>query len=497
MRNKLAILTAKLTSGLLRLLGRRAGTVPGRLALKLSPRVRDSLKLKGRLVVITGTNGKTTTANILAEVLRRSGKTVVVNSHGNNIDWGITTTLLQHANLRGEVAADFVVLETDEHWVPVLYQKPNLKPDTLIILDFFRDQLDRAGEMETIVRKLEKFVARRDFNLILNGDDPNVVRIGRAHTKGKNLYYGLAELPTSYRTSTDKMEGIICPNCKIPLTYDYYQYSHLGRFHCERCGFQNAPLATQVTQIKSPTFTVASPALADSSSNPASNSAAAPASDSNSASNSASASDPDSASNSNSTSASALNTNFTPVPADTFTTTNPNLYNIYNLLSIITFAHLYHLDLRVVKNVFATYEAKNGRYQTFYIDGKKCTLNLCKNPTGFNVVLRSIRRSGKRKDLLLVLNDHINDGHDVSWIWDIDFSDLSEFDRIICAGTRAFDMAIPVKCNNFNPRNIIVIHDLEAAVRTLLEGPNRKYIISNYSPLVQIQKILTKLEHAS
>ena len=448
----LTILITKFITFLLRLARRNAGNVPGRVALKLQPGILKHLKITGKIVVITGTNGKTTTTSMLAKVLQQADQKVIYNTGGNNISWGIATTLLQAASPRGRISCDYLLLETDEHWVPVLYASKNLAIDTLIVLDFFRDQLDRAGEMETIIAKIEKFVKKHPCNLILNGDDPNVVRIGRANQRGQNFYYGLAELPTSYRTSHDKMEGLICPYCKTPLIYDFYQYSHLGRFHCPNCDYQNAPLTLQATAVSDHAFTVASPAP------------------------------------NNSKTASAQ------LQAQTFTTTNSSLYNLYNLLAILTFVHSQHLDPAAAVSVFATYENQNGRHQTFEISGRPCTLDLCKNPTGYNVILRPLKHKTEAKELLLVLNDHVNDGFDVSWIWDIDFSDLAGFDRIVCSGTRAFDMAIPLKCNGFDPAKIIVEHSIEKAIHRLLKTRTHKYIISNYSPLMQVKQTLAKLE---
>ena len=447
--NAFIIALTKLVSALMRLLGRSAGTVPGRLALTLNKNILSSLTISGKIIVVTGTNGKTTTTNILSQVLQAAGHRVITNHHGNNINWGIATTLLRHAALTGRIAADYLVLETDEHWVPVLYSAPNLHPDTLIVLDFFRDQLDRAGEMETIIEKLEHFVANHPCNLILNGDDPNVVRIGRKNTKGKNYYYGFAELSSSTKTPQGKLEGIICPYCKSPLEYDFYQYSHLGRFHCPECDYQNHPYFTEVTKIKGRDFYV----------------------------------------NINS----GATKTATPLK---FTATNPNIYNIYNLLAVLTCAELYHVAPGVAKDVFARYRSTNGRDQTFHIAGRNVTLNLCKNPTGCNVVLDALRghHTSRQHELLFVINDHVNDGHDVSWLWDIDLTDLGGFSRIICSGTRAYDMAIPVKSNFYSCDRIIVHHDPTRAIEELLSTPGDKYIISNYSPLVEVQNILTKLE---
>ncbi len=435
--NVCTIILTKIVIWMLNLIGKKAGTIPGRIALKLNKNIRDYIKVNGKIIVVTGTNGKTTTTTMISEVLTKSEKRVIYNKGGNNIGWGITTTLIKNCKLNGIIDTDYLVLETDEHWVPVIFSKPNLKIDTLIILNFFRDQLDRAGEIETIVLKLENFIQNYNCNLILNGNDPNVIRIGDKNETGKNYYFGIKKLSTSHTYSEDKMEGIICPYCKIPLDYEYYQYAHIGKFKCKKCNYGDIKLDIEVSKIDRSQFYVGK---------------------------------------------------------TIYETNNENLYHIYNLLSIIALGKIYNLNDEILKKVFYNYEDKNGRHQTFKIDGKVCTLNLGKNPTGFNVVLKSIKQKDEEKELLIVLNDKENDGHDVSWIWDIDFNNLESFNKIICSGTRAYDMAITIKCSNFPKAKIVVEHNKEKAIKQLLETNNKKYIISNYSPLVEVKEILESLE---
>ncbi len=428
------VILSKLIAFILKLCGKNAGTLPGRIALKLNKNIRDFIKLDGKLIVITGTNGKTTTTNMIYEILRKSNKKVVCNIGGNNIGWGITTTLLKACNLFGKINADYIVLETDEHWVPVLYSKPNLAIDTLIVLNLFKDQLDRTGEVETIISKLGKVIKNYKGNLILNGNDPNVVRLGLINTKGKNYYYGIKKLKTSY---TNSIESIICPKCGETLEYEFYQYSHIGKFKCPKCEFGTVELNKEITKIVGNDFYIGK---------------------------------------------------------DKYATNNPNLYNIYNLLSIVTLKDIYNIDKDIINDVFTNYASKDGRYQKFNINNKECILNLGKNPTGFNVILNNIKKDTDSKDLLILINDKINDGKDVSWIWGIDFNNMKSFDRIICSGTRAYDIAITIKCNNYDKNKIIVEHDIDKSIDKLLETDNKKYIISNYSPLTKTKEILEKLE---
>lgn len=435
--NILIILYTKFLIFILKLMGKKAGTYPGKIALKLNKNIRDFLKINGKIIVVTGTNGKTTTTNMITSILEKSKYKVISNKEGNNIGWGITSTLINNCTITGKINCDYLVLETDEHWVPVIYSKENMKIDTLIVLNFFRDQLDRAGEIETIVLKLEKFLDQNKCKLILNGNDPNVVRLGLKNNKKDNYYYGMSKLKTSYEISKDKMEGIFCPNCKLELKYDYYQYSHIGSFKCLNCDYGNNKLSTKLTKIENNKFTV---------------------------------------------------------NKDIYETNNSNLYNIYNLLSIITLGQIYNLDKNIINDVFKNFTVNNGRHQIFNINGNECILNLGKNPTGFNVVLRSIKNTKENKDLLIVLNDNINDGKDVSWIWDIDFKDMIEFKRIICTGKRAYDLAVAIKCFGYDENKIIVEENIESAINLMMKTKNKKYLISNYSPLIKTKEYLEKLE---
>ena len=431
--NMLIILLCKILKVVLKLLGKNAGTLPGRLALTLNKNIRDFISFDGKLIVITGTNGKTTTTNMIYDILKKSNETVVCNIGGNNIAWGITTTLINAADINGKIKAKYIVLETDEHFVPIIYNKTNLKIDSLILLNFFADQLDRTGEVDLIVQKIENFVKNSfDGNLILNGNDPNCVRIGECNKNGKNYYYGLGKVGSEKQIENK----IICPICKEILNYEYNHYSWIGKFKCSACNFGDIKFACEVSKVKDNKFYI---------------------------------------------------------DKEEYITNNPNLYNIYNLTAIITLGSIYNLDKTILNDVFENYEAKDGRYQKFNINGKKITLNLGKNPAGFDVVLNNIKAKKEEKELLLIINDKVNDGKDVSWIWDINFKDMGSFDKIVCSGIRAYDVAIALKYNGYDIKKIVVNHDIKDAVNNLLETDNKKYIISNYSPLVNTINILKEL----
>ena len=157
-------------------------------------------------------------------------------------------------------------------------------------------------------------------------------------------------------------------------------------------------------------------------------------------------------------------------------------------------AKIYKINKNNVKDIIKNYKSLNGRGQEFFINDNKVILQLGKNPTGFNVVFKSMKDDMENKDLLIIINDKINDGFDISWIWDIDFSNINSFNRIICSGSRANDLAIRIKCSGYNVSNIIVVKNEEEAINQLISTKNKKYIISNYSSLTRVKEYLDMKE---
>lgn len=423
---RLLIIIGKIIVKLLRLLKRNAGNLPGIVLWHLSGHKCCSMfKVDCPIIAVTGTNGKTSVTNCIAQLFEHSGKNIIINREGNNLDTGICSLLLRHCDMSGRVKADYLILETDESHVPVVYSQ--LKLDTLVVLNFFRDQLDRNGEMETLIQKINGFCKSFDGNLILNGDDPNTARLGRANSENQNVKYFRAE---PYAFATDKIfeasEGRFCPFCGEPLEYDYYQYSHIGRFSCKKCGFGDyEPYITASNiDLEKPVFTA---------------------------------------------------------DGHEYSPKLNSIYNIYNMTAVAAAAKLYGIEQSVTENVISTYTVNNGRMETFMLGDRKTTLNLAKNPVGANMTLRVMNEMQGEKELLFVLNDNIADGLDVSWIWDINFSIFERVTRVVTSGTRAHDIAVRIKCSGYDAAKIVVHPDLDKAVEELAETPGRKFVIANYT----------------
>ena len=315
------------------------------------------------------------TNNAIGYVFKNAGKKIISNNEGNNMETGILSTLLKQCSLIGKINADYLIFEVDEGYVPIIFKK--LKLDTLVVLDFFRDQLDRNGEVESLILKINEFLKTYTGNLILNNDDPNVARLGQANPENHNVYYFSSE---KYKYATEDMkeagEGKFCPFCNTRIEYEYYQYSHIGKFKCPNCNYGNNKIYKYATNID-------------------------------------------------------LKNRKFDVDGVTYNIRFNSIYNIYNLLAVIACCSLYNIDTEIIKSSLSTFVLNNGRLEEIEIKNIPTVINLAKNPTGSNVSLRILNEDDNEKELLFVLNDNVADGHDVSWIWDINFDNLNNVSRIV------------------------------------------------------------------
>lgn len=427
MYNSLTILIAKVLNFfakiLCKILKKDNGNMLGRIVKKLNPNILEYLKIDCPVIAVTATNGKTTTNNCIRYIIENNGKKVVSNKEGNNMETGIITTLIKNCTISGKIKADYICLEVDESYVPIVFKKIRL--DTLLVLNFFRDQLDRNGEVESLILKIENFLKTYNGNLILNNDDPNVARLGQANKENKNVYYFSVE---KYENASIKQkeagEGKFCPFDKTKLEYEYYQYSHVGKYICPTCNFGKVELFTKIKNVDLENMTFDENEIH-------------------------------------------------------YNTQANNIYTIYNFAGAISVAKIYNLD---AKKSLETFKLNNGRSEEISINGIKTFINLAKNPTGANVSLRTLNEDKDEKELLFVLNDNPADGLDVSWIWDINF-ELNNVSRVITSGKRAYDMAIRIKTSGFDEKKIEAYTSIEEAVKSLYKTEVKKYVIANYTAL--------------
>lgn len=238
----------KILNLILKICHKNGGNFLGKIAFDLNPEIFKYFKVNCPVIAVSATNGKTMTNNCIGYTLKTAGNKVVSNVEGNNMETGILSTILKNCTLTGKIKADYIVFEVDESYIPVVFK--DFRLDTLVILNFFRDQLDRNGEVESLILRINEFLKTYNGNLILNNDDPNVARLGHANPDNSNVYYFSVD---KYKFATEQIkeagEGKFCPFCKTRLEYEYYQYSHVGKFKCPNCNFGDNEIYKLATNV--------------------------------------------------------------------------------------------------------------------------------------------------------------------------------------------------------------------------------------------------------
>lgn len=418
--------------GLRSVLHRNATTLPGRVALAIDPAFIGSMASKPvqGSVVVCGTNGKTTTTNVIARALEATGAAVLCNRAGANMESGVAAALLPGGR------ADWGVFENDE--LSTVRIVPQLKPRYLVLLNLFRDQLDRCGEIDRVQQTIvDALAASPDTVLVYNADDPLCQGIAeRVRARGaQTLAFGIAE---DLHLPADRVAGGgFCQLCGAPLRYAYRQYGQLGDYACTACGFERGSLDFAATDVAisedSVAFTVRSALLQD------------------------------------------------PLRLHA---PMGGAYMVYNLLAVCAAAWLADVDASVLQGVLDTYKPENGRLQRFDVDGRLVTLNLAKNPTGFNQNMGLLMEDTAPKAVYIVINDDYNDGKDVSWLWDVDFERLNNAGetRVFVGGHRANDMQVRLKYADIAAEVAVNVAEVLAQTKGLPPAWHL-WVLTNYSAL--------------
>jgi lipid II isoglutaminyl synthase (glutamine-hydrolysing) len=447
---------ARAVGAVSRLRGGGASSVPGKVLMCLDPGALGSLgaRLSRGSVLVSATNGKTTTSAILAGILEHAGVSLVNNQSGANMAGGIASTLLAAARPGGNIAGELGLFEVDELWLDSLAAQ--LHPRAILLGNLFRDQLDRYGELETIADRWAAAVRTgpaRDSTLVLNADDPAIADLGRERC-APVLYFGVEDDSLALAGMAHAADAKHCRRCGAPYIFDAIYLGHLGHYHCPSCG-QTRPTptitATRVTLqgVQAASFTLQTPA-------------------------------------GEAEVALAL----------------PGLYNVYNALAAAALATALEVGLpEIVVGLQAT-KAAFGRAETVHVGGREMRILLVKNPAGANEVLRTLALEPGEHDLLGVLNDRIADGRDVSWIWDADFELLARRVRqATCSGSRAPELALRLKYAGIDPARIRVQADLPTALReAAADGSYPQtplYALPTYTAMLALRELLVARGEAS
>ncbi|MBR0461934.1 MAG: DUF1727 domain-containing protein [Erysipelotrichaceae bacterium] len=437
MRKTLAILICKLTRNIGKLVG-RGSSLPGLIALKTDPNILSKLKLPKYVIAVTGSNGKTSTVEMIKGVLEAAGLRVAYNAEGSNQTEGVTTFMLENANLKGEIQSDVVLMESDERYARHTFK--HFVPTHYVITNLYRDQLTRNGHPEWIYKIIEDSI-HPGSELILNADDPLVNSL-----KGEScVYYGIDRYGDSKEKNTSVYnDGAYCPVCRKPMTYEYYHYNHIGKYECKSCGYKRNEPKYRISTVD-------------------------------------------------------LDEGYLIIDDKyRINLALKSIYNAYNILATYALGRELNISPEIIADTLNNYILKNGRVKQFKVNGKEGTLLASKheNSISYN---QSLRVVGNHKGdvTVFIMVDAISRKYftsETSWLWDIDFELLSSrnIKKIILAGQYASDVAERLSYAGLDFNNIHIEKDIAKAVDYLgEEAIGHIYAVTCFSDQ---HKLLSRVE---
>lgn len=433
----ISILSAKFTLFLTKTILKGGTTFPGRVALKIDKNILSKISKGYKVILVTGTNGKTTTTSMIYNIIKESGHPVITNNTGANLFPGIVTTFVDSFKFGSKVKDNYAVIEVDE--ANLKYITEYITPEVITVTNLFRDQLDRYGEVYTTLNKiLEGIYNVPETTLVLNGDES---LLGKLDLKNPVHFYGFDKSVNDNKTIEINADAKFCKFCKTPYEYNFVTYNHLGDFYCPNCGYKRSDLMYAVTDIID--------INADKS---------------------------------------TVKFNDLEVSIN-----QSGTYNIYNGLCAYSIAKELGIDNSAIKKSLENQSSSFGRQETINIEGKDVKIFLVKNPAGYNQSLDTICLNKEKFAAAFLLNDNYADGQDVSWIWDVDFEKLTEtnIDEVYISGLRAYDMAVRLKTAGLNPNKFVIEEQYEALTKAIKNGScNKLYILATYTAMINYRKYL-------
>ena len=439
MRKILAIVVCKLVRFVGKLVG-KGSSLPGKYALKLCPDILSRVKLPPYVIAVTGSNGKTSTVEMIAAILAAAGKEVVYNKEGSNQIEGVTTLILTHSTLGGKMRGGVLLLESDERYAK--YSFRYFHPTHFVITNLYRDQLTRNGHPEWVYDAILPAI-HPDTTLVLNADDPLVSCFARDHEKVK--WFGMEETAVSTREHHGMYhDGERCPVCKGKMEYTCYHYAHIGHYHCPTCGYtrQKPDFAVTALDLKAGELTI------DGETH--------------------------------------------------ISLAFKSIYNVYNILAAWSVCALAGVDKDIMAKTINNYILKNGRMVRFTLGDHKGTLLTSKheNSVAYDTNLSYIAATDKPCTVLIIV-DAISRKYftgETSWLWDIDFDQLNvpHVERIILSGQYCNDLAQRFSFTGLPSEKWSVIPSIPAAAEELKQNGNEEvYVVTCFSDR---DKLLTLAE---
>ena len=429
MRVLLAIIVCKLLRFVGKLVG-KGSSLPGKYALKICPDILRRVELPRHIIAVTGSNGKTSTVEMIASILRAAGKEVVYNAEGSNQVEGVTTLVLTHATLGGKVKADVLLIESDERYAVQSFKF--FHPTHFVITNLYRDQLTRNGHPESVYDAIRPAI-HPETELILNADDPLSSCFARGQEKV--TWFGLDKCSISAEEPTGVYhDGAHCPVCGGKMDYAYAHYNHIGAYLCPKCGHGKHQTDFTVTAVDLPGGTIT-------------------------------------------------------IDGDvTIELAFRSIYNVYNILAAYAVCRRAGVESQVCQTVISNYVLKNGRMKTFRLGGHHGTLLTSKheNSIAYDTNLRYVAAS-KTPCSVLIIVDAVSRKYftsETSWLWDIDFDLLNvpHVKQIILSGQYCNDLAQRFSFTDLPGDKWSVIPSIPAAAEELKQnGEEEVYVITCFS----------------
>jgi len=439
-----SVSACKLTRFALRKTGRGGTAIPGIVALKIAKNILASVSQGMKIVVVTGTNGKTTTCNMIEHALTSGGHDCLLNKSGANLMHGIASDLISSADWRGRPTHEYAVLECDEAALKQVV--PYIRPKAIVVTNLFSDQVDRYGGVENTLQEIRTGVERSPRSvLVLNAEDPLSASLAR-NVPNKVVWYGLDE-SVGVQGNVDLSDAGVCPACGSRYEYDYHVYAHLGGFRCPKCGYSRQAPDVAVVSIDEKT--------ADGS---------------------------------------TVSMRIHKKDIQKVRIALPAVYNVYNAAASVAAIKALRLPAREAIEALATVHSSFGRLETFDLGGNRLQMILVKNPAGCNQAFSYVTGFDEDFSAVLCLNDRTGDGHDISWIESTDYEKLvsdPHLQKIYVGGDRAQDLYARLQRAGADQTRMELFPDYAALVAKLKTEQVPVFLLPNYTAMMELRDALS------
>lgn len=432
-----SILAGKITIFLSKHILKGGSTFPGTVALKFDKKILSTVAKDYKVILVTGTNGKTTTTSMITNIFKNKGYRVITNNTGANLFRGIVSCFIDNYRFSKSNKGSYAIIEVDE--ANLKFVTDYITPEIITITNLFRDQLDRYGEVYTTLDKILEGIHKvPSSTLVLNGDDS---LFGVLDVENPKVYYGFSNPINNNNTIDINADAKFCKVCKAPYKYNFVIYNHLGDYYCTECGYKRPELKYKIEGILEQT----------------------------------------------------PNSSTVIINGNEVSISQSGVYNIYNGLCAYSIANEAGIENSIITSSLGKVDSSFGRQEEIQIENKKVKIILVKNPAGYNQALDTLCLNKEDFSTLFMLNDNYADGRDVSWIWDVNFEKLSSLpiQDVFISGIRLYDMAVRLKTAGLNEERFIIEGDYEKLTEKLKTSKsNNIYILATYTAMINYRKFL-------